>query len=236
MLAGAPECPWAEPKDAPHIEKTVFGTVEYKSSFDPKWFNCVKKAGGTLELTWSVGAGGELAPLPPKKLTSYREAISVSYGDICSATGSRQVQATLKGTGGFERLDWSSSIVEMFCTACTWRSGDFSLALFTRALTPAGTWTLDIGFDEEWLTCAKKSGALEVHFFLGDSAADVRSAKQPSHVVKLDATKRTKKTFPSADLCKGKPKYVGYELTGTGEFQELASKLGRSAQESECGR
>jgi hypothetical protein len=236
LLAAEPaaaDCPWKEPKQPPKLEATVFGNVEFTISSDPNWFRCAKKAGGKLALTFSVGEAGNLTPMEPKPLTSYSERTGV--GDaLCEKPGLKQVQATLKGTGPMEKLDWSSEIVEIYCEKCQWAGDDNMLVLHTKALTPAGTWTLEATFDPGWYACAKKTGgALELRLFTGETAADVKKMTAPTHVVKgLDGT-HVKKTFPLTDPCKGKPKYVGYELGGTGEFQVLPAK-GRAIQESQC--
>jgi hypothetical protein len=226
----AADCAWKEPKSPPALE--VDGTdVKFKISSDPNWFRCAKKAGGKLNLTFSIGEGGNLLPKEPKPLTSYSEVESA--GDLCATPGQKQVQASLKGTGPMERLDWSSAVVEVFCARCQWAGDDNMLVLHTRSLTPPGTWTLEATFDPTWYACAKKGGALELRLFTADSSAEVKKLTAPTHVVKgLDGPK-VKKTFALTDPCKGKPKYVGYELGGTGEFQVLPAK-GRAVQEAQC--
>ncbi len=234
MLLGADPaaCDWKEPKTPPQLEATVFGSVEFKISSDPSGFRCAKKAGGKLSLTLSVGEAGNLLPQEPKALTSYSEVASV--GDkLCEKPGLKQVQATLKGTGPMEKLDWSSPVVEIFCPACQWAGDDNMLVLHTKGLTPPGTWTLEATFDPTWYACAKKSGALELRLFTAETSADVKKLTQPTHVVKGLEGPKVKKTFALTDPCKGQPKYVGYEMGGTGEFQVLPSK-GRAVQEAQC--
>ena len=235
LLSADPDggCPWKEPKGPPRIEATVFDTVEFTLSVDPRWFQCARKAGGTLELVWAVGTGGELLPEAPQRLTSYGTSTSLAHGKICTVAGPRQVQATLRGTGELARLDWSSAIVERYCPACPWTNADGSLALFTRARTAPGTWTLEAGFNEGWMACARKTGALELRLFPGASRREALEATVPSHVVKLEPGTRVKKQFAIADFCKGRPAWVGYELAGTGEFQVLPAK-GRAVQEAQC--
>jgi hypothetical protein len=231
MLAADADCPWKEGKEPPQLEAD--GTeVKFKISSDPTWFRCAKKAGGKLNLTFSVGEAGKLLPQDPKPLTSYSEVASVG-SKLCEKPGLKQVQATIKGEGPMSKLDWSSNVVEVYCPACQWAGDDNMLVLHTKALTPPGTWTLEATFDPTWYACAKKTGgALELRLFTGETAADVKKMTAPTHVVKVDGPK-VKKTFPLTDPCKGKPKYVGYEMGGSGEFGVLPAK-GRAVEESQC--
>jgi hypothetical protein len=235
MLGADPaSCEWKDWKEPPSLEASVLGGVDFKMKADANWFRCAKKAGGKLSLVFSVGAGGNLAPQDPKALTSYSEAASVTGDKLCATPGPKQVQATLKGEGPMQKLDWSSNVVEVYCPACPWAGDDNTLVLHTKALTPPGTWTLEATFDPAWYACAKKTGgALELRLFTGDSAADVNKLTQPTHVVKGLEGPRVKKTFPLTDPCKGKAKYVGYEMGGSGEFGVLPAK-GRAVQESQC--
>jgi hypothetical protein len=237
LLVGADApapCVFKEPKEPQKIEANILGGVEFTVRADPDWFRCARKSGGKLELVWSLGTGGKLDAQPAKAITSYSTRESLADAVICATVGPRQVQAQLKGTGEMEKLDWSSTIVETFCPRCPWSGDDNMLALHTGgSLTPKGSYTIDATFDPTWYDCAKKGSVLELRFFTADTAADVKKATTPSHVVKgLDGPK-VKKSFSSADICKGKPKYLGYEFGGTGEFAVLPGK-GRAVQEAKC--
>src|SRR6185436_3877197 len=140
----ADDCAWKDPKEPPKLEATVFGTAEFTMSQDPNGFRCAKKAGGKLQLIWSIGEGGNLLPQEPKPLTSYSERTTAK--DLCAKPGLKQVQATLKGEGAMSKLDWSSPVIELYCPACQWAGDDNMLVLHTRALTPAGSWTLEATF------------------------------------------------------------------------------------------
>ncbi|MBS1151251.1 MAG: hypothetical protein H6Q89_2949 [Myxococcaceae bacterium] len=223
-------CAWKDSKQPPKLEETGSG-AEVTFSADPSWFRCAKRAGGKLELIWSVGEGGELAPRPPAPQTSYSARETVR--ELCSTPGLKQVQAQLKGSGEMEKLDWSSSIVEVYCQKCQWAGDDNILALHTRNLTPPGTWTLEATYDPKWWACAKPGAELEMRVFTGATRDEVSKAREPTHVVKGLGGPRIKKTFPKAAVCKGNPKYVAFEMGGSGEFRVLPAK-GRSIQESQC--
>ncbi len=232
VLAAEP-CEFKAGKTAPSIEATVFGGVEFYHSADPKFYQCAKKAGGTLQLSWALGEGGEFKPLEPKKLTSYAARESVGSRELCATPGLKQVQATLKGEGGMEKLDWSSAVVEVFCPQCPWSGADNSLALWTKRPAPPDSFKLDARFEPGWFACAKPTGTLELHFFAGATREEVRAMKEPTHVVKGLEGPQVKKTFPSAAICKGKPAWLAYEFSGGGEFRVLPSK-GRSFAEAPC--
>lgn len=232
VLAADP-CEFKEGKTLPSIEATVFGGVEFFHSADPKFYQCGKKAGATLFLTWSIGEGGEFKPMEPKKLTSYAERESVPARDLCATPGLKQVQATLKGSGGFEKLDWSSQVVEVFCPKCPWSGADNSLALWTKRPAPEGQFKLDATFEKGWFACAETTGKLELHFFVGATREEVAKAKTPTHKVTGLTGPHVQKSFPAAAICKGKPAWMAYEFSGGGEFKVLPSK-GRSFVESPC--
>ncbi len=223
-------CPWKDPKEPPKFEEYM-GGAELKFTSDATWFRCAKKSGGKLEAIWSVGEGGQLTPQPGVPQTSYSGRETVR--ELCKTPGLKQVQVALKGSGEMEKLDWSSSILEIYCEKCQWSGDDNMLALHTKALTPPGTYTIDATFDPKWYACAKQGSALELRLFTGATREEVNKAKEPTHVVKgLDGPK-VKKAFPKGPICKGNPKYVGVEFGGTGEFRVLPPK-GRSIQESQC--
>src|SRR4051812_47797261 len=179
----AAPCVWKEPKEPAKIEATDSTSVEFRISSDPNWFRCAKRAGGKLELIWSVGSGGELTALPPKALTSYGEREPVP--DLCTTPGPKQVQATIKGSGEMQKLDWSSTVVEVFCPKCNWSGDDNMLALHTAGfLTPKGSWTIDATFEPGWYGCAKTGSALELRLFTGATSAEVKKATTPTYVVK----------------------------------------------------
>lgn len=223
-------CAWKDGKAGPAIADNG-GSVEVTYSYDPNWFRCAKKAGGKLELTWSVGEAGQLAPKPGVPLTTYSTRESVR--DLCSTPGLKQVQAQLKGTGEMERLDWSSGIVEVYCEKCQWAGDDNMLVLHTKALTPAGTYTVEATYDPKWYACAKPGSKMELRLFTGNTREEVSKAKEPTHVVKDVDGVKIKKTFPKGPICKGNPKYVGYEFGGTGEFRVLPAK-GRAITDAQC--
>jgi hypothetical protein len=226
-------CVFKEPKEPPKLEATVFHVAELTITNDPEWFRCAKKAGGKLEAIFSLGEGGSLAPVEPKPLTSYGERVTLSHEVICAKPGLKQVQVVLKGSGAMEKLDWSSNVVEIFCPACPWSGADNMLVMITGRPSPPGTWTLEATFDPTWYACAQKSGALELRLFTGDDEAELNKATRPTHVVSGLNGPKVKKVFPDAAPCKGKPKFVAYELGGTGEFQVLPPK-GRAIVDAHC--
>jgi hypothetical protein len=225
-------CAWKDAKEPPKLVEDILSDAEVTFSFDPTWFRCAKKAGGKLELIWSVGQGGELTPQPGKPQTSYSARETVR--DVCATPGLKQIQASLKGTGEMERLDWSSNTVEVFCPKCQWLGADNHLALHTGGgLTTPGNFTIDATFDPKWYACAKPGTELELRFFTGATREEVAKAKEPTHVVKGLSGPKVKKAFPKGPICKSKPKFIGYEFGGAGEFHVLPAK-GRSIQESKC--
>ena len=204
--------------------------MDLKYSFDPNWFRCAQKAGGRLELIWSVGQGGPLAARAPIEVTTPSARVPVK--ELCATPGRKQVQVDLKGSGPMERLDWGSSIVEAYCATCQWPGGD-TMALRTKAPTPPGTWTLVATFDPKWYACAKPGSTLELRIFTGASREDAKNATEPVLVVKELEGPKVKRTFPSAPVCYRKPKFVGVDFAGTGELRVLALK-GRQVYESPC--
>ncbi|MBK7865497.1 MAG: hypothetical protein IPJ65_44240 [Archangiaceae bacterium] len=235
VVSAAPAaCTYKEPKEPQKIEDNILGGVEFTLRADPEWFRCAKKSGGKLELTWSVGAGGNFETQPPKAITSYGTRESLQDDVICKTPGAKQVQARLEGTGEMEKLAWSSTIVEKFCAKCQWSGDDNMLALHTGGnLSPKGSYTIDATFDPKWYECAKQGAELELRFFTGETAAEVKQATTPTHVVKGLTGPKVKKSFSKAEICKSKPKYLGYEFGGTGELAVLPGK-GRAVQEAKC--
>lgn len=228
--AAPAECAWKEGKQAPTLTEDM-GRVEVTYSYDATWFRCAKKSDGKLELIWSVGEGGNFVPQPGKPLTTYSGRESVR--DLCATPGLKQVQAQFKGTGAMEKLEWSSGIVEVYCQKCQWAGDDNMLVLHTKALTPPGQWTIQATFDPKWYACAKDKAQIELRLFAGQTREEVKNAKEPTHVVKGVDGPKIKKAFPKGPICKGNPKFVGYEFGGTGEFRVLPAK-GRPIQEAQC--
>ena len=89
------------------------------------------------------------------------------------------------------------------------------------------------GLPSVYFTASMQRPDQELRLFTAGSAAEVKKLTAPTHVVKGLEGPKVKKTFALTDPCKGKPKYVGYELGGTGEFQVLPAK-GRAIEESQC--
>lgn len=143
------------------------------------------------------------------------------------------MQAQFKGSAEMERLDWSSSVVEFYRQKCQWAGDDNMFALHTRNLTPPGTWTIEATYDAKWWACARPGAELELRVFTGATREEVKNAKEPTHVVKALGGPRIKKTFSKSAVCKGNPKFVGVEMSGSGEFRVLPAK-GRSIQETQC--
>lgn len=227
-LAAEPEgaCPWKDPKNPGKTEIYMDHSVVFTTASDAKWFQCAKKAGGTLELVWSVGTGGELAPQPAVPLKSYSTREQTK--DLCATPGLKQVQAQITGTGEMAKLNWSSGIVELYCPKCQWSGDDNSMAMFTSPRldnkTPKGTWTMEAKFDAKWWACAKPGNELELQFFTGETMDEVKAATKPSHIVKGLGGPKVDKTFPVAAICKDRPKFIGHHFSGAGEFRVLEGR------------
>ncbi|MHB8876180.1 MAG: hypothetical protein ACYC8T_21020, partial [Myxococcaceae bacterium] len=145
------ECEWKEMKKAPVFTEYMGSSVELIFQSDPKWWSCAKKSGGELLVEFNIGTGGELAPEPARKITTWRNRETLGSKEICrSGSGSKQVQAILVGKGPMERLSWTSTVIEVFCARCQWSGDDNMFVLHTSALTPPGTFTLDATLNPTW--------------------------------------------------------------------------------------
>ncbi len=234
--APAPACEYKEAKKPPQYEVELFGGAELRFSADPKWFNCRKKAGDTLEVVFSAGEGEALQPIATKSIRSYGLREAVFQRDLCaSGPGMKKVRAEIRGTGELARLAWTSEVGEVFCPRCEFRSYDNMFVLHSPGtlISPKGMYTIEGTLDERWFECAKKGSTLELYLFAAPTQVEAREMKEPTHRVRGLESKHYKKAIPQKDLCRSKPKWIGYELHGTGEFTRL-NRQGRGAIEAKC--
>lgn len=230
------ECPWVEPKEAPVFSVARHFGGELKFRADPKWFQCAKKAGGELTVTFEVAEGeGEFTPVVTRQVRSYSARETIGSRDVCKAgPGEKRVRVSMKGTGELAKLAFAADPVAWYCPRCRMASGDNSLVIHTSdrsSLTPKGMFTLQGNVDEKWHACARLGSKLELRLYAGDSRDEVLNAVEPTHVVRgLETSARWKKAFDRRPICKTGAKFLGYELWGSGEMSEL-NYQGRSVQE-----
>ena len=96
-LPAAAECPWAEPKEKPVFTMDRHSGAELKFKADPKWFQCAKKAGGTLQATFEITSeDGKATPPVTRKVSSYsaREAVG---GRSCRGASGHQMTLLQSG-------------------------------------------------------------------------------------------------------------------------------------------
>jgi hypothetical protein len=236
LATAATACEFKEGKQPPSFEVERFEGAHLKFSADPKWFQCTKRAGGTLQLTFSVSDGETTTELKPKKLTSYSENEGIYRREICaSGPGIKKVQAKLKGEGGMEPLNFTSEPGEVYCERCEFASGDNMFVLHTSEghLTPRGMLTIEGTLDKRWFECAREGSTLELWLYAADTRLEAQEGKEPTHKVQGLEAQHYKKAFSKARICKEKPKFLGYELHGTGEFERL-NGMGRGVTELRC--
>jgi hypothetical protein len=228
-------CDYRPPKEPPAFTVEILAGPTVKYTQDPKWFQCGKRAGGTVHIVFSVDG----QDLPPKKLTSYGENESLSMKQICAGgPGPKKVKAKLVGAGALEQVSWTAeNEAEVYCERCEYRGDDNMFVLHTPGrgnLTPAGMYTIEGTLDPEWFECAKEGSTLELWIYAAETRVEAQESKEPTHKIRGLESKHYKKAFAKKPICKDKPKWLGYELHGTGEFQRLNGQ-GRGVSEARCG-
>jgi hypothetical protein len=235
LAADVAPCEYKPPKEPPafSVERLEGAKVQY--SQNPKWFNCAKKAGGTVEIIFTIDGQDQ----PPKKLTSYGENESIYRKQICaSGPGPKKVQARLVGKGPLEQMTWSSPEGEVYCERCEYRGDDNMFALHTAQgtpMNPRGMYTIEGTLDPEWFECAKEGSTLELWIYATQTRVEAQESTEPTHKIRGLESKHYKKSFKRKPICKEDAKWIGYELHGTGELSRL-NGMGRGVTESDCGR
>ncbi|WP_224248220.1 hypothetical protein [Hyalangium gracile] len=234
--AWAADCEWKPPREPPTFTMESWRGAELAFEADPKWFQCAKKAGGTLSLQFTVSSEREQRVLLSRLSSSYGARERLYPKQICEeGPGTKTVQATLVGKGPLERLSFTSPPAEYYCPRCELVNRLESLALHTdRAITPAGMYTLQATVNEAWHKCAREGSTLELWLYAVPTRLEAEQLKEPTHkIVGLEGSPRIKKSFARAPICKGGDvQWIGYELRGTGEMQLLNE--GRGVVEARC--
>src|SRR5690606_29944683 len=153
---------------------------------------------------------------------SFRE--SLGYKQLCATgPGAKKIRAEIRGTGELEKLNWTSEIGELYCERCEFRGYDNMLVLHSPGthLSPQGVYTIEGTLDGRWFECAREGSTLSLHVYAAQTQLEAREMKEPTHRIRGLESKHFKKRIDQKTLCKGKPKWLGYELHGTGEFTVL---------------
>jgi len=234
--AWAADCEWKPPKEPPTFTLERWRGAELSFTSDAKWFQCAKKAGGTLSLQFTVSGENEQRALPPRLLTSYREREQLSLKEICEqGPGTKTVQATLVGKGQLARLDFTSQPAQHYCPRCELGTRLESLVLFTDPRVTPGMYTFEAKVNESWHKCAREGSTLELWLYAVPTRLEAQELKEPTHkIVGLEGSPAIKKSFARAPLCQDGVQWIGYELRGTGELQLLNE--GRGVVEARCSR
>lgn len=117
---------------------------------------------------------------------------------------------------------------------CTYKEYNTFLGLMLTVPGKPGQAVLNGGVDADWFKCAQPTGKLHMDFFGGATKSIVEKSKAPIFSLKdLDKDRRFQQEFPIALLCASKPKFIGFEFRGTGEFAKLNHE-GRSIKEITC--
>ena len=225
-------CPWLEGKLSPTLTVDD-GRVSFRATYHPAWFRCAKKAGGTLTLRVFTGAEGKHRLLRTKAVRSYSVSESVNHRDLCGQDPpENEAKVALEGTGVMERLAFKSEVARVFCARCEWRGADNMLAVMVgRRGKPRVVGKVD----PEWHECAKPGSTLEMAFFTGESREEVRTAKEPTFVLRgFEKKSKWKKSFARGKLCKDGATWMGYEFRGTGEMSVMDARNGRQLQALHC--
>jgi hypothetical protein len=231
--AFAEECPWLDGKEPPTLEVRD-GRVSFRAKYHPAWFRCAKKAGGTLVVRVFTGSGGKLKLLRARPARSYSVWADVGHRDLCGQDPpENQARIELEGTGAMGRLSYKSDLAEVFCPRCTWRRSEATFALIPKR---RGGATLRARLPSEWHSCAREAGGtLTLLFFTGETREEVRSAVEPTFVIRgLERSHKIKKKISRRRLCRGSPAYLAYEFRGTGEMQVAAKSFGRGVTQLRC--
>jgi hypothetical protein len=223
-------CPWHDPAKPPELTQEG-GRVAFRYRLDAEWFRCAKRAGGMLTLRVLTGRDGKMTLWQMREARSYSVTEGVGTNRLCDQDPApTHVQVELAGTGAMAQVTYKSEPLEIFCARCPFRGADNMLALIPRR----GKATLVGSMDPEWHRCARSGSTLVMQFFTGETAKEVREATAPVFSVKsLERSPRFKKTVSLRKLCKGKPRYVGYEYLGTGEMRAMNGQ-GRAIQGIRC--
>ncbi|HYH97346.1 hypothetical protein [Hyalangium sp.] len=233
--AWAADCEWKAPQKPPIFTLERWGGARFSFTADPRWFQCAKKAGGTLSLQFTVSGENEQRSLPPRSMTSYSDAAGLSFKEICEqGPGDKTVQATLVGKGQLARLDFTSQQAHYYCSRCDEGRRLETFVLFTDPqLTPTGMYTFQAKVDEAWHKCAREGSTLELWLYAAPTRLEAQEMKEPTHkVAGLESSPTIKKSFARAPICQDGVQWLGYELRGTGELQLLYE--GRAVGEARC--
>jgi hypothetical protein len=156
--------------------------------------------------------------------------------DLCaSGPGEKKVSAELVGKGAMEKLSWKSPVGEVYCERCELNTNDnmFVVHVPPSNLTPKGMYTVEGTLQKDWFECAKAGSTLELWVYAMPTELEAREAKEPTHKIQGLEAQHYKKAFSQAAICKSGPKFIGYELHGTGEFQVLNTQ-GRGVSPAKC--
>src|ERR1041384_763424 len=236
-LAAAPslaqECPWKEPLNPLHL-KAEESTIRLQGAYDRAWFQCAKKAGGSITTELWLGHGGKLEKVREKAQGSSEPREAAHVNDLCDAKPKRdQAQVKIVGKGAMEKASWTSEIASVHCARCDFRGDDNMLVL--HANTRGDEVVFEGTVDEEWQKCALAGSTLEGRFYTGNTRQEVEASGTPAFVLNgLEKDRHFKRGFSRKEICKGSPKYVAYDLVGTGEMAGLNNK-GRGIDDPRCG-